>query len=206
MASKLAQRVLTNSWSETAFVTPPVSKFPRRCPGVQKRNSATALRAARRRRSTSRVRSALPWSHTTADTRTITVESTATLPSPFSGHLTADFFALEIVAGQVQFTNLTDTDQSIELSVWDYGDGTALEETYNAVHNYAESGDYLVTLGIVTSGGLTGIVSQSIYVSGVTAAAEIPIVSGWQRMLFALVLVGLGIPLLGLKLGRLRRR
>ncbi len=70
----------------------------------------------------------------------------------------ADFSAQVLSGGLVQFTNLS---QNGETYTWDFGDGSPQQSGFNIQHDYASSGNYVVTL-IVSSACGVSIVQQDV--------------------------------------------
>lgn len=70
----------------------------------------------------------------------------------------------------VKFTNLSTTDGYIQSCYWDFGDGT-YSTSFNSIHQYSNSGTYLVSLIINT--GCFDTLTMSITIDDITNSSEI---------------------------------
>jgi PKD repeat protein len=62
-------------------------------------------------------------------------------------------------------TQFTDTSQgNVSAWVWDFGDGSAVDNTQNPTHTYPDAGSYVVTLHITDSGGAADQTAQRVTV------------------------------------------
>ncbi|MBL0145828.1 MAG: PKD domain-containing protein [Chitinophagaceae bacterium] len=64
---------------------------------------------------------------------------------------------------KIYFTNLTNTTSASAIVTWTFGDGTAAN-TWNAIHEYAQPGRYLVCLKVQTSNTCVRMICDSIVV------------------------------------------
>lgn len=83
-----------------------------------------------------------------------------------------DFDWLGSCIGSTNFTinNTVTNVASIATCNWDFGDGTANDNTQNPFHNYTAAGTYTVSLSIVTTSGCKNTVSKTIEISSPPSA------------------------------------